>query len=147
MSSSHPFDWAYQNHDGPWYVWPDLGMAFSQPCDGYLWAPSDGDPNYYVAIGYAPPAPPFTPEDPPQRTAVYRMFDAKDRLLYIGISSAPTKRWVQHSVDKEWWNEAARFTLDWRESRAEALHVEAEAIKGEKPIHNVVHNSANKAVA
>ena len=34
------------------------------------------------------------------RTALYRLYDAEDQLLYIGITSYPPKRWTEHERDK-----------------------------------------------
>jgi len=74
------------------------------------------------------------------RTALYRLRDASGRLLYVGISEAPLRRWAEHSKDKPWWPLVTTFTLQWFDSRNRALVAEARAIHTEKPLHNVVHN-------
>lgn len=33
-----------------------------------------------------------------ERTALYRLYDAGDRLLYIGISNNPEARWARHRM-------------------------------------------------
>lgn len=76
------------------------------------------------------------------RTALYRLRDAESRLLYAGISSKPPRRWVQHAADKKWWPEVAAISVEWFDSRTEALAIEAHVIRLEQPVHNVTHKSA-----
>src|SRR5438132_2180190 len=79
----------------------------------------------------------------PEPTAVYRFFDADDALLYIGISIDPDERWKAHryGTDRNGWpKEAVRRTIEWRDSRPEALKAEEEAIKAERPLYNEKHN-------
>lgn len=124
-----------------WYEWPgDDSAAYSVPDERFIYEPISPGSNYYIPVSLAPRRLVFTPEEPPQPTAVYRAFDQSDRLLYVGISAAPERRWTQHAIDKPWWRQVARLTLNWRDSWAEALAVEAEAIRLEGPVHNVVHN-------
>lgn len=78
--------------------------------------------------------------DASPRTALYRLRDASEQLLYIGVSDAPLRRWVEHSKEKSWWPLVAVFTIEWHDSRTEALKAETCAIKAERPIHNQVHN-------
>lgn len=44
----------------------------------------------------------------PGRTALYRLYAKRKRLLYVGISHNPDVRWGQHSLKKAWWPEALR---------------------------------------
>lgn len=76
------------------------------------------------------------PIDPRRLTTVYRLYDAKGRLLYVGTSVEPQERWEQHSREKLWWSSVARATVDWFSSRTEALAAEREAIRSEYPLHN-----------
>jgi predicted GIY-YIG superfamily endonuclease len=41
--------------------------------------------------------------EPPERTALYRLYDATDQLLYVGISTNPEERWKTHTMLKSWW--------------------------------------------
>jgi predicted GIY-YIG superfamily endonuclease len=68
------------------------------------------------------------------RCSLYRLYDADDRLLYVGIGANPKKRWNGHKADKIWWSEVTRKTVTWFDSRAEARAVETEAIRTEKPM-------------
>lgn len=72
------------------------------------------------------------------RTALYRLFDGQDRLLYIGIASNPERRWAEHKNDKTWWPQVKRRTVEWHPSRLVAMTAEARAIKSEQPAHNIV---------
>lgn len=72
------------------------------------------------------------------RTALYRLYDATDQLLYVGVSHNPDVRWGQHSLNKEWWPQVAKRTVDWHETRLLAEAAEATAISSEKPRHNIV---------
>ncbi|MFJ8852345.1 GIY-YIG nuclease family protein [Streptomyces sp. NPDC102437] len=73
------------------------------------------------------------------QTAVYRCFAETGTLLYVGVAEDFGKRWREHAGLKPWWPEVARQTVDWYDSRDEALRVEKEAIQAERPAHNVVH--------
>lgn len=72
----------------------------------------------------------------PGRTALYRYFDARDRLLYVGISSNPDVRWGQHKGDKPWAPLVVMRIIEWLDSREAALAAESIAIRVERPIHN-----------
>lgn len=70
-------------------------------------------------------------------TALYRLFDAEERLLYVGISGNPPQRWNDHSAEKSWWSTVARKDVEWHESREAAAQAEAIAIRVESPLHNL----------
>ncbi len=77
----------------------------------------------------------------PEPTALYRMFDKQERLLYIGISKNPDGRWKAHRDNREpWVGQVASRTVEWHDSRALALKAEAEAISAERPRFNGKHN-------
>ncbi|SHL73996.1 GIY-YIG nuclease family protein [Streptomyces yunnanensis] len=73
------------------------------------------------------------------RTALYRVFDAAGKLLYIGISQNPDVRFGQHSQTKPWWPEVAERRVEWHDTRAEAAKTEKEAIRAEQPYWNLHH--------
>ncbi|MGX1220369.1 GntR family transcriptional regulator [Streptomyces ambofaciens] len=79
----------------------------------------------------------------PERTALYRLYDADDQLLYVGISSDPPSRMQQHASDKLWWPEVAHHTITWLTSRSEALAAERAAINSEHPCYNHVHKQSS----
>lgn len=80
--------------------------------------------------------------EPPERTALYRLFDADGRLLYIGIAKNPTVRWQQHARDKAdtWWPDVANKKLEWFDARSEAEAAEVAAIRSEGPPYNDRHS-------
>lgn len=77
-----------------------------------------------------------------ERTAVYRLFSAKDELLYVGVSKGFGQRWIAHAHVQPWWPEVARQAIDWFDTRDEALAAETHAIREEHPLYNIVHNQA-----
>lgn len=74
-----------------------------------------------------------------ERTALYRLYNDSDTLLYVGISHQPEVRWTRHLADKAWWPTVRRFTVDWYATREDALAEETRAIKAERPLHNVAN--------
>lgn len=74
--------------------------------------------------------------DPRRQTTVYRLFDAQGQLLYIGTTADPQERWAQHGRERLWWSSVVRATVEWYDTRTEALAVEREAIRSECPLHN-----------
>ena len=70
-------------------------------------------------------------------TAVYRLYDRRGTLLYVGISRNLSARFAQHASEKSWWPEVARKTAMLYGSRREAMKAELTAIHTEKPVHNI----------
>lgn len=68
-------------------------------------------------------------------TAVYRLFDEGDTLLYVGTSYDPDARVARHRK-KSWGPQIATIKAIWYPNRPTALHVEAAAIRDERPRHN-----------
>lgn len=79
-------------------------------------------------------------------TAVYRLYDAKDRLVYVGVTDSPGARWGHHSR-RDWWPTVVRYTLTWHERRLAALREEAQAIRTEKPLENIAGVDTDRAIA
>ena len=74
------------------------------------------------------------------RTAVYRLYDADVRLLYVGMAYSPVARWAAHARDKEWWCLVAHKTVEWYDDRPKAAAAEIAAIQAENPPWNTVHS-------
>lgn len=74
----------------------------------------------------------------PERTALYRLYDADDVLLYVGIAKDPKARWRSHSrtARATWWPSVSRKAVEWFDTREAADRAETEAINTEKPLHN-----------
>lgn len=71
-----------------------------------------------------------------RRTALYRLYDGGDTLLYIGISHQPEVRFEQHADHQAWWPLVARREVEWFDKRPPAAAAEAAAIRAEDPEHN-----------
>ena len=69
-------------------------------------------------------------------TALYRLFDAAGRLLYVGISSNPEERLKSHASTAPWWPLVANRDIAAYPSRGAAEDAETEAIKTEQPLYN-----------
>jgi hypothetical protein len=73
------------------------------------------------------------------RSAVYRLYDADDILLYVGASTRPQTRFKQHSYDKTWWPDVQRNSVTWYPTKQDAFAAEAAAIEDEDPKYNIIH--------
>ena len=75
---------------------------------------------------------------PPVPTRIYRWWDANGVLLYVGISSRVFRRFEEHIAGSRWTEWATRMEIEPIEpaSRDEALRMEADRIRREKPIFN-----------
>lgn len=72
----------------------------------------------------------------PQPHALYRFFDERDRLLYVGESWSAPSRAKQHRAGQRWWKQVRRMTVEMHPCRDDALAAEAEAIRTEHPRYN-----------
>lgn len=71
---------------------------------------------------------------------MYRLYDQRDRLIYVGISGNPEIRFRQHAADKDWWPQVARHEIEWFNSRMGALAAEKAAIRTKGPLYNRDHS-------
>jgi predicted GIY-YIG superfamily endonuclease len=71
-----------------------------------------------------------------ETTALYRLWDSQERLLYVGISNHWMRRLFEHAKGKGWSDEVVKVTTESFNSREEALEAESVAIRMEGPIHN-----------
>ena len=69
-------------------------------------------------------------------TDLYRYFDNKGQLLYVGISFSAIVRASQHKANSNWFDFVSHMTVEKFNSREDASKAEIEAIQSEKPIHN-----------
>lgn len=71
---------------------------------------------------------------------VYRLFDRRGRLIYVGCSKDPQKRMRQHSADHRWWYDRVySMTTETFPGRAAALVAERLAIETEHPSCNIAY--------
>lgn len=73
--------------------------------------------------------------------AVYRYYDAADRLLYVGIASNPNLRDEQHRNTSKWHRFQVRREVEWHPTKRAALDAERDAIRSESPVFNLTHAS------
>jgi excinuclease UvrABC nuclease subunit len=73
------------------------------------------------------------------RCALYRHYDADNRLVYVGVSDVLSARDRQHASHSPWHDKVARTETQWCIDRAHALALERVAIAHEEPMHNVVY--------
>jgi len=68
---------------------------------------------------------------------LYRLYDVKGQLLYVGISWSAMSRLAQHKNEKRWWKTVARVDIEHFATRKQAIQAESAAIKNEQPVHNI----------
>lgn len=80
-------------------------------------------------------------------TDVYRVYDERGRLLYVGVSTNVFYRMHDHKMYSAWWHLADSGTVSRYENRYIARKVEALAIRDESPLYNVTreHSEARRA--
>jgi len=74
-----------------------------------------------------------------QSTALYRHYDERGNLLYVGISLSALHRLQAHKRSR-WFRKIVNVTMEWFPDRESAIRAEIEAIKAERPSYNKVHN-------
>lgn len=78
---------------------------------------------------------------------VYRVYDHRGILLYVGIADNLGRRIGQHLGQSEWGGRARRVEWDEYDCRETAEEVEAEQIQALKPLYNKVSNTYWDATA
>ncbi|MEU4296426.1 hypothetical protein [Kitasatospora aureofaciens] len=69
-------------------------------------------------------------------TALYRFFDSRKRLLYVGVSGQLRERWPQHRRKAPWWPAADFVSIEHWSTDVDALAAERAAIAVEQPLFN-----------
>jgi hypothetical protein len=80
-----------------------------------------------------------------EQTMLYRFFNDRKQLLYVGISARGPKRWSEHAKNRPWWHEVKSSTIEHFETRQDALLAEGVAIRTEMPLHNKRGTSTKSA--
>lgn len=70
-------------------------------------------------------------------TKLYRHYDGKANLLYVGISLYPIARLQVHNGDAHWASQIAIVLIETFLTRSEAEAAEQHAIRTENPLHNI----------
>lgn len=72
---------------------------------------------------------------------LYRHYDDKGRLLYVGVSYGAIARLQQHRAQSHWYSDIRNIAIEVFKTREKAFIAERKAIKNEKPIHNKAHST------
>lgn len=72
-------------------------------------------------------------------TDLYRHYDSRSELLYVGISLSAVARLSQHKLHAHWFTDIRRVEIERFDTPDRARAAERKAIKGEKPKHNIAH--------
>ncbi len=70
-------------------------------------------------------------------TVLYRLFDRRGGLMYVGITCGPGRRFTQHHRSQVWWEWVVGCTFEHYDTREEAMAAELAAIANEEPAFNV----------
>jgi hypothetical protein len=74
-------------------------------------------------------------------TSIYKYFDARGILIYVGLTGQGVTRNRQHNSDKAWWPFVASQDVEHFDTRAEAQGREIALIHQFRPPFNIVHNA------
>lgn len=80
----------------------------------------------------------------PERTALYRLYDAEDDLLYIGISRNHEKRFRVHERYQPWWHLVEYVDLTWFTDYPLARMEELARQRSERPPFNSMHHTQSR---
>lgn len=72
-----------------------------------------------------------------RRTALYRFYDERENLLYVGITNDPWRRWRDHVQQKPWYPQVKHQATTWYGTEQEARRAEDRAIRTERPRFNI----------
>lgn len=70
-----------------------------------------------------------------RKACVYRVFDEDGALLYVGSTYSFELRKRSHQ-DKNWYDRAVKWDVDWYPSRQQATDAEYLTIHNENPVYN-----------
>lgn len=68
---------------------------------------------------------------------LYRIFDAGNVLLYVGVTNDWRRRESEHARSKQWWELAAHIKRETFPDRESVIAAEKQAIRTENPRYNV----------
>lgn len=76
---------------------------------------------------------------PVRPTDLYRFFDDREDLIYVGISGHGLRRMLQHRERQPWFDEVAQIRIEKFKTRRGAEREEKRLIMLCQPRHNIVH--------
>ena len=71
------------------------------------------------------------------QTKLYKIYDAEETLLYVGVSISILRRFEEHLNSTKWSKTAATIKIETFDKRSSAIKAEELAIKSENPIFNI----------
>lgn len=80
------------------------------------------------------------------RHILYRVFDATEALLYVGITNDLARRFADHAQEQPWWLDVADCRTEFFPDRVALEAAEMLAIQIEHPRHNVQHTPRDRSV-
>lgn len=82
------------------------------------------------------------------RRVLYRMYDTRGVLLYVGVTFNVPDRMRNHAREKFWWDDVYRITIERFDPAGDdtAEKAELQAIKEEHPLWNVAGRSSGAYV-
>jgi len=78
---------------------------------------------------------------------LYRFFAQDGRLLYVGQTADPGKRFTRHSVSHAWWRAVNAIVLEHYTTPSLAKQAERLAIENEQPYYNLHFNAVERGDA
>ncbi len=96
----------------------------------------------YRQTGGPPEMVPIPPSGETQfePTSLYRYYDTKGVLIYVGITRRGATRNAEHNQSQPWWKYVARQDVQHFPDRATALTAEKSVIRSHRPPFNKQHN-------
>jgi hypothetical protein len=73
-------------------------------------------------------------------TFLYRHYDGKGNLLYVGVSLCSLMRLTKHREASPWYRDVRKVTIQAYPTREEAFEAERTAIYIENPRHNITRH-------
>jgi hypothetical protein len=70
---------------------------------------------------------------------LYRVFDAAEALLYVGITNDLARRFADHEREQSWWPDVVDCKTEFFPDRTALEIAEVLAIQSEHPRHNIRH--------
>ena len=68
---------------------------------------------------------------------MYRFYDGQGKLLYVGITIDPWRRWREHVQEKPWYPQVKHQAVTWYDAEWQARKAETRAIRTERPEFNI----------
>lgn len=76
--------------------------------------------------------------------SVYKVYDAADQLLYIGVTGRPVQKRLYGHLGKPWYKQKARVETEQFTDRVQAYRREYKLISRLEPIYNTQQEETNR---